>query len=111
MPETTKQPERTPLTPDQIRSALTELPGWESRDSRLRRNYQFEDFIQAWAFMSGCALEAQALNHHPDWSNVYNRVSVALWTHDRGGITGCDVELARRFERLAGKTAVPAAKG
>jgi 4a-hydroxytetrahydrobiopterin dehydratase len=93
--------DRTLLSESRIREALPGLPDWEYRDNRLCREYHFRDFIAAWAFMTGCALEAQALNHHPNWSNVWSKVVIELSTHDAGGVTGLDLELARRFEGLA----------
>lgn len=94
-------PNRTLLPESRIREALPDLPGWEYRGNRLCREYRFADFVTAWAFMSGCALEAQALGHHPNWSNAWSEVLVELWTHDAGGVSGLDLELARRFEALA----------
>jgi 4a-hydroxytetrahydrobiopterin dehydratase len=84
-----------------ILQELKDLPGWELREDRLHREYRFPDFARAWAFMSGAALCAQGLNHHPDWSNVYSRVVIDLTTHDAGGVTGMDLELAHKFEELA----------
>jgi 4a-hydroxytetrahydrobiopterin dehydratase len=92
---------RERLSDDQLAEALKELPGWREDHGRLSRDFQFTDFIAAFGFMTRVALVAQSMDHHPDWTNVYNRVSVALHTHDRGGITGRDVELARRMSELA----------
>jgi 4a-hydroxytetrahydrobiopterin dehydratase len=89
------------LSEEQLREALHTLPGWEVRDGKLHRDLQFDDFVAAFAFMAGAALHAQSLDHHPDWTNVYNRVAISLHTHDRGGITGLDLELARRMSALA----------
>ncbi|GAA5906983.1 hypothetical protein JCM6882_000019 [Rhodosporidiobolus microsporus] len=81
--------------------------GWEQRtgDSaaqRLAREYRFKDFGEAWGFMSRVALQAEKLNHHPEWSNVYNRVSIALTTHDKDNqLTALDVKLAERIEKIA----------
>jgi 4a-hydroxytetrahydrobiopterin dehydratase len=91
----------------EIRRALTALPDWSFQENRLQRSYRFEDFTQAWTFMTGGALQAQALGHHPDWSNVYSRVEITLWTHDAGGVTSLDVQLARMFETLARKLLRP----
>lgn len=87
------------LAPDEIAAALRELPGWELRAGRLHRELAFADFAEAFAFMTRVALEAERLDHHPDWSNVWNRVAIDLSTHDAGGVTKSDVELARRIER------------
>lgn len=93
--------DRRALSAQEVEAALASLAPWIERGGRLHREYRFADFVRAFAFMSGAAIEAQGMNHHPEWSNVYGRVTIDLWTHDRGGITALDVELARRFERLA----------
>jgi 4a-hydroxytetrahydrobiopterin dehydratase len=93
--------ERRPLAASEIQAALAELPGWQHREGRLRREFRFEDFSAAFAFMTRVALLAERMNHHPDWSNVYDRVTVELYTHDAGGVTGFDVEMARRIGQLA----------
>lgn len=89
------------MTDEEIRSALASLPGWECRDGRLHRELHFADFSRAFGFMAAAATVAQALDHHPDWSNSYSKVVVDLATHDVGGITALDVELARRMSELA----------
>jgi 4a-hydroxytetrahydrobiopterin dehydratase len=93
--------DRRPLMPMEVDAALTDLPGWDVREGKLFREFRFADFSQAFAFMTRVALLAEKLDHHPDWSNVYNRVIIALQTHDVGGITAFDVELARRIGALA----------
>ncbi len=92
--------ERRPLTPQQLDAALAGLPGWQARAGRLAREFRFADFSAAFGFMARVALLAEQMNHHPDWSNAYNRVTVELVTHDAGGITAFDVELARRISAL-----------
>jgi 4a-hydroxytetrahydrobiopterin dehydratase len=90
------------LSPDTIASLPRTLPGWHfdaQRGGTLGREFLFEDFVQAFGFMAQVALAAERLNHHPEWSNVYNRVTVTLTTHDAGGLTELDVELARAAER------------
>ncbi len=82
-------------------AALAELPGWSLRDGKLHRELRFEDFVAAFGFMSRVAIVAEKLDHHPEWSNVWNRVVVDLVTHDAGGITALDLELARRIDALA----------
>lgn len=75
-----------------------ELPGWQfdpARGGLIRRDYRFADFVQAFAFMTRVALVAEKHDHHPEWSNVYNRVSMVLTTHDAGGLTEKDLALAR----------------
>lgn len=88
------------LTEAQINEALGELTGWEVQDGKLHRTFKFVDFVEAWGFMSRAALHAQAMDHHPEWFNVYNTVRVDLNTHDAGGITALDVELARKMNAL-----------
>lgn len=94
-------PTRNRLEQKQIEAALRNLPGWTASGDRLTRAYRFPDFVRAWAFMSAAALHAQAMNHHPNWSNAYGTVEVTLWTHDAGGVTEMDLTLAGRFEELA----------
>lgn len=89
------------LTPDQVVAALEDLPDWSLVDGRLHAEFRFADFAAAFAFMTAVAPVAEELDHHPDWSNVWNRVTVDLWTHDQGGLTGLDVDLARRMSVLA----------
>lgn len=72
---------------------------------KLHREYQFADFVHAFGFMATAAIAIEAMGHHPEWSNVYNRVTVDLTTHDAGGITAKDVELARKLEALAARLA------
>ena len=81
---------------------LQDLSGWEIKDGKLHRGFVFPDFAEAFRFMTAVAAEAERLNHHPEWSNVYNRVTVDLVTHDAGGITVLDFELAARAQQLAG---------
>lgn len=91
-----------PLTPAEIAAALAELPQWTHRDGALQREYRFASFRQAMAFMAACAPEIDRLDHHPEWTNVYDRVRVRLTTHDAGNlVTERDVELARLLERQA----------
>ncbi len=78
-----------------------DLAGWDVVDGKLHKVYRFDDFVSAWGFMSRVALAAEKMDHHPDWSNVYSTVSVDLNTHDAGGITVLDFELARKMNALA----------
>ncbi len=96
------------LAAAEIASRLSALPGWSIAGGKLHRELTFTDFAQAFAFMTDVAREAEALQHHPEWFNVYNRVVIDLNTHDAGGITTLDFELARRVEDLAGRRARPA---
>ena len=91
----------TRLDDSQVKAALEKLPGWELRDGKLARTYKFKDFGDAFGFMCACALRIHALDHHPEWSNVYSTVKVELVTHDAKGITVRDVELASVMERIA----------
>jgi 4a-hydroxytetrahydrobiopterin dehydratase len=94
---------RQQLSAERRQQALAELSGWtlvEGRDA-LTRTFTFADFSQAWGFMTRAALAAEKMDHHPEWSNVWNRVVVVLSTHDAGGLTERDVELAKIMDRLA----------
>jgi 4a-hydroxytetrahydrobiopterin dehydratase len=89
------------LSPQEIEQELKALPGWKSLGGKLRRELRFPSFQEAFAFMTGAALVAERMNHHPEWSNVYNRVVVELTTHDAGGITQNDMEFAKKAEGIA----------
>lgn len=91
------------LSSSEVESALAELPGWEVSSGKLHREYRFDDFTLAFGFMAAAATVIQAMNHHPEWSNVYGTVVVNLTTHDAGGITKNDVFLATALEKLAQK--------
>jgi 4a-hydroxytetrahydrobiopterin dehydratase len=82
---------------DEVDAALRTLPEWRrnARREAISRQYAFEDFVQAFSFMTQVAMMAEKRNHHPEWSNVYNTVDVTLTTHDAQGVTQRDVELAR----------------
>jgi 4a-hydroxytetrahydrobiopterin dehydratase len=103
-PREGKNPEAQTLSPKELKSALGGLQGWSVERGALHREYVFQDFVEAFGFMASAALHAQAMDHHPDWSNSYKTVKVDLVTHDAGrdgGITGKDVALAERMEALA----------
>lgn len=91
---------KNPLAPDELTRRLTELPGWEVREGRLHRDFEFDSFARAFGFMAAVAIHAQEMNHHPDWSNSYTRVMVDLVSHDAGGITERDLRLAAVISRL-----------
>lgn len=91
----------SPLDAKALEAALSELPGWSVEDGKLHREFRFPDFVAAFGFMSRVALLAEKRDHHPEWKNVYGRVVVDLVTHDAGGITAKDVELAGRMDELA----------
>ena len=84
--------------------------GWELIGGKLQRTFLFGDFVGAWGFMSQVALHAEKLNHHPEWFNVYNRVRVDLTTHDAGGISTLDFELAAAMDGVARAFEVAAAQ-
>jgi len=88
------------LSPEKISEELKNLPGWSIKDEKLHRDFEFESFNQAFGFMTRSAMEIEKMNHHPEWFNVYNRLTVDLMTHDAGGITQNDVELAKILNSL-----------
>lgn len=92
------------LTDDERSAALAALPGWAPVEGReaIARTFRFRDFSEAWGFMARAALTAERLDHHPEWSNVWNRVDVVLTTHDAGGLTELDIRLAQAMDRIAG---------
>ena len=83
-------------------AALAQLDGWRAVEGRdaIQKSFRFADFNEAWGFMSRVALKADAMNHHPEWFNVYNKVDVLLATHDADGVTALDVELASFMDSL-----------
>lgn len=90
------------LSPEAIAAALKDLPGWKHEGGALVKSYEFGSFREAMSFMVRVAFEAEQMNHHPEWTNVYDTVTVRLITHHVGNkITTKDVELARRFERVS----------
>ena len=94
---------RDKLTDAQIQEALDKLPGWTFAEGKLHREFAFPDFTHAFGFMAAAATRIEALNHHPEWFNVYGKVIVDLSTHDAGGITSYDTELADKLEGIAAK--------
>jgi 4a-hydroxytetrahydrobiopterin dehydratase len=91
---------RTRLSEDEARGRLSAIPAWDVRENALVREFTFPDFVHAFAFMTSVALIAERMDHHPDWTNVYNRVTIRLNTHDAGGITQWDFDLAAEIEKL-----------
>jgi len=91
------------LSDDALQASLKDLSGWTISNSKLHREYKFPDFIHAFGFMATSAIAIEKMNHHPEWFNVYNRVVVDLTTHDAGGITARDVELAKLLDGTAAK--------
>ena len=96
-------PTRVRLSEDEVRSALADLPEWSVLEGKLHREYKFRDFSYAFGFMATAATGIEKKNHHPEWSNVYGRVTVDLTTHDAGGITALDVDLARMLDEIANR--------
>jgi len=93
---------RTPLTTAEITAALAGLPGWTFERDALVKNFQFKSFREAMSFMMRVAFEAEAMNHHPEWTNIYNRVAVRLNTHDADGkVTAKDIELAEWIQKIS----------
>ncbi|HEY1555392.1 MAG TPA: 4a-hydroxytetrahydrobiopterin dehydratase [Kofleriaceae bacterium] len=91
------------LSDSQITTELAQTTGWTRAGDKLQRTFEFRDFVAAFGFMASAALVAERLNHHPEWFNVYKTVRVELATHDAGGITALDFELARAMNAIAGK--------
>lgn len=94
--------ERRLLEDREVRAALGSLKDWTFSEGRLRKQFTFPDFVRAFGFMARVALVAEKMDHHPDWANVYNRVTVELWSHDLGGVGTLDVEMAKEIDRLGG---------
>ena len=94
----------TKATEAEIQKAMAELGSWSVENGKLHREYQFRDFVQAFGFMAQVALLAERANHHPEWFNVYKKVVVDLTTHEAGGITQKDFDLAREMEQIAERT-------
>ncbi|MEQ9498830.1 MAG: 4a-hydroxytetrahydrobiopterin dehydratase [Deltaproteobacteria bacterium] len=93
------RPER--LGDDALQTHLAKVPEWSIVDGKLHRDLKFDDFTSAFGFMAKVALFAEKMDHHPEWSNVYNRVSIDLTTHDAGGLTELDFALAERIDSVA----------
>ena len=94
---------RAVLGEDELEQALRGLEDWSIESGKLHKEFRFADFNEAFGFMSRAALRAEAMNHHPEWFNVYSRVVVDLVTHDAGGITRLDFELALAMNGFAGR--------
>jgi 4a-hydroxytetrahydrobiopterin dehydratase len=86
------------------KSLAAKLPGWSLANGRdaIQKNFKFGDFNEAFGFMARCALVAEKMDHHPEWTNVWNRVEVTLSTHSAGGLTELDVKLAEAMNKIAG---------
>ena len=90
-----------PMSVEEIAEALSAVPAWQLEARCIKRDFLFDDFVRAFAFMSSVALLAERADHHPEWSNVYNRVSIELTTHAAGGLTRRDFALAAAIDALA----------
>jgi len=84
----------------EIEQRLADLSDWSVDNGKLKRVFKFADFVQAFGFMTSAAMEAEKMNHHPEWSNVYNKVTVNLVTHDAKGLTELDFKLAKKMDAL-----------
>ena len=93
------QPNYKKLLGNELDEMVRSLSGWDLKDGKLQKSFKFSNFIEAFGFMTRIALEAEKINHHPEWSNVYNTVIVKLSTHDAGGITDYDIKLASIIDR------------
>jgi len=91
---------RVPLDDSEVRSRLASLPDWELRDAALHRKLKFRSFAEAISFMTAVAFIAERMNHHPDWCNVYDTVTIRLSTHDAGGVTENDLALAAEISGI-----------
>ena len=92
---------RSKLPEDEVTKRLAEVTGWTLHAGKLHREYKFADFVEAFGFMASAALVAERMNHHPEWFNVWSTVRIDLTTHDAGGISAKDFELAAAMERIA----------
>lgn len=92
-----------PASDAEVRKALKSLAGWKRQGDGIARQFKFADFRAAFGFMAQVALLAEKQDHHPDWTNVYNRVEIRLSTHDAGGITPRDFKLAKAINEIGKK--------
>ena len=93
--------EYSKLSEKEIRDQVGKLDGWNVVDGKINKTFEFDDFVQAFGFMTRVAMEAEKMNHHPEWFNVYNRVRIDLVTHDIGGISNYDIKLAKTVDLIA----------
>lgn len=89
------------LSEAEIRKRLPEFANWSLEDGKLTREFKFANFVEAFGFMTRCAIEAEKLDHHPEWFNVYSKVRVQLTTHECGGLSTSDFALASKMDELA----------
>jgi 4a-hydroxytetrahydrobiopterin dehydratase len=88
------------LSESEIKSAISSLDGWALKDSKLHRSFKFNNFVEAFTFMTAVALNAEKIDHHPEWFNVYNTVKIDLMTHDVDGISDYDIKLANLIDNI-----------
>lgn len=88
------------LSETEIQEHLNEIDGWEYNENAIHTTFEFNDFKDAFSVMTRIAFEAELQNHHPDWSNVYNKLQISLSTHDAGGVTDNDFKLAKTIEEI-----------
>ena len=92
------------LAEAEVEELMATVPEWRRDGGAIRRDFRFKGFGAAFGFMTRVAMAAEKMNHHPEWSNTYNRVEVRLTTHDKGGLTALDFDLARRMDAVAAGT-------
>lgn len=92
------------MSAQQIEASLKDLPNWKLKDEKLHRELKFKNFVQAWGFMTQVAVLAEKMNHHPEWSNVWNKVTIDLTTHEADGISQRDFDLAKQIDQVALQT-------
>ena len=93
--------EYSKLSEKEVEQQVGELDGWKVVDGKINKIFEFENFVQAFGFMTRVAMEAEKMNHHPEWFNVYNHVRIDLMTHDVGGISNYDIKLAKTIDKAA----------
>lgn len=89
------------LSEIEIKQQVAKLGGWKVVNGKINKTFEFDDFVQSFGFMTRVAMEAEKMNHHPEWFNVYNRVTIDLVTHDVGGISNYDIKLAKTIDKIA----------
>lgn len=89
------------LSEKEIQQEVARLDGWKVVNGKVNKSFEFDNFVQAFGFMTRVAMEAEKMNHHPEWFNVYNRVRIDLVTHDVSGISNYDIKLAKTIDSLA----------
>ena len=88
------------LTEKEIESEVAKMPGWKVVNGKLSKSFEFKDFIETFSFMTRVAMNAEKMNHHPEWFNVYNKVNIDLVTHDLNGISNYDMKLANTIDKI-----------